>query len=240
MSTYCISDIHGCYNEFMALIDKIKFISGVDKIYILGDVIDRGPRPIDCLKYIRDTENIYFIRGNHEQMMLDYYSGKDQLTWTYNGYIATKSDLDRIPKVEVLDLFSYLNECPYYYTISMNGREYLLSHAGINNKAPLQEQLVEDLIWGDKSFYRTKALGNYIYIFGHVVTVRLYNDYNCSIWYDSKFKDKIGIDCGCVYGGALSALRLEDGATFYVKSTLSSSSFAMSNSQINYNHIPII
>jgi hypothetical protein len=43
-----------------------------------------------------------------------------------------------------------------------------------------------------------------------------YND--CSVWFDTRHNDKICIDCGCVYGGALAALRLDDGKIFYVKS----------------------
>ena len=40
--TYCISDIHGCYDEFMALLEKIAFNPAADTLYVLGDVIDRS------------------------------------------------------------------------------------------------------------------------------------------------------------------------------------------------------
>lgn len=39
---YIISDIHGCYHEYMELLNKIKF-SDKDELYILGDAVDRGP-----------------------------------------------------------------------------------------------------------------------------------------------------------------------------------------------------
>ena len=45
MATYVISDIHGMYNKFTELLNKIK-LKDTDTLYILGDVLDRGPDPI--------------------------------------------------------------------------------------------------------------------------------------------------------------------------------------------------
>ena len=44
MAVYVISDIHGNYDLFMELLKKIK-LSGKDTLYVLGDVVDRGPHP---------------------------------------------------------------------------------------------------------------------------------------------------------------------------------------------------
>ena len=67
---YCISDIHGCYDEFTELLRKIDFSSD-DTLYVLGDAIDRGPESIKCLRYIMGASNIHLLMGNHEQMMFD-------------------------------------------------------------------------------------------------------------------------------------------------------------------------
>lgn len=48
MATYVISDIHGMYNKFIELLNKIK-LKDTDTLYILGDVLDRGPDPIKTL-----------------------------------------------------------------------------------------------------------------------------------------------------------------------------------------------
>lgn len=45
---YIISDIHGCYDQYRALLEKIHF-SEVDELYVLGDVVDRGPKPVKVL-----------------------------------------------------------------------------------------------------------------------------------------------------------------------------------------------
>ena len=44
--TYAISDIHGCYEEYIKLLEKINF-SEDDTLYILGDICDRGEKPMD-------------------------------------------------------------------------------------------------------------------------------------------------------------------------------------------------
>ena len=63
MSTYVMSDIHGCFDEFMQMLDLIHF-SSTDELYVLGDVIDRGPEPIKCLRYCMDAKNVHLLLGN--------------------------------------------------------------------------------------------------------------------------------------------------------------------------------
>ena len=60
---YCISDIHGCYDEFMAVLEKIKFHS-TDTLYVIGDAIDRGEKSIECINFIMRTPNVHFTIGN--------------------------------------------------------------------------------------------------------------------------------------------------------------------------------
>lgn len=67
MSTYVMSDIHGCYNEFMDMINEINF-SKEDKLIIAGDYIDRGSQSYEMLKWIEHKpENIILLRGNHDE-----------------------------------------------------------------------------------------------------------------------------------------------------------------------------
>ena len=63
--TYVISDIHGQYDTFIKMLNKIKFKDN-DTMYVIGDVIDRGPNPIKTLLYIMNEENIHLLCGNHE------------------------------------------------------------------------------------------------------------------------------------------------------------------------------
>jgi serine/threonine protein phosphatase 1 len=65
-----MSDIHGRYDEYLEMLLKINF-SHKDKLYILGDVIDRGQNPIKVLRHTMYADNIVLLMGNHEKMMLD-------------------------------------------------------------------------------------------------------------------------------------------------------------------------
>ena len=70
MSTYVISDIHGQYKSFIKMLDLIRF-SKDDTLYVLGDVIDRGPDGIKILQHLMKMKNAELFMGNHELLMLD-------------------------------------------------------------------------------------------------------------------------------------------------------------------------
>ena len=70
MATYIISDIHGEYDLFIELLDKIK-LKKEDTLYILGDVLDRGPNPIKTLRKLMEMPNAVCMVGNHELMALE-------------------------------------------------------------------------------------------------------------------------------------------------------------------------
>jgi serine/threonine protein phosphatase 1 len=65
--TYVISDIHGCYDKYMRMLEKIGFTNN-DFLYVLGDVIDRGLQPIEVLQDMSRRTNILPIMGNHEYL----------------------------------------------------------------------------------------------------------------------------------------------------------------------------
>lgn len=67
MNTYVISDIHGCYEEFMAMLGKIGF-SSADQLILAGDYVDRGKDSFRMLKWLEQRpENVCALRGNHDE-----------------------------------------------------------------------------------------------------------------------------------------------------------------------------
>lgn len=90
--TYAISDIHGEYDKFIAMLELIN-LTDKDTLYILGDVLDRGPEPIKILNDMSTRSNVYPIIGNHEVMALDIL--KDLLVEiteeNYNTHINEKA-----------------------------------------------------------------------------------------------------------------------------------------------------
>ena len=106
MKKYAISDIHCCLETFKKLLQKIKY-SKQDELYILGDLIDRGPSSKGVIDYIFELKaqgfKVECTRGNHEQMMLDgIYDLDKRRRWLINGGSNTVesfnvNDLKEIP-----------------------------------------------------------------------------------------------------------------------------------------------
>ena len=65
--TYVMSDIHGCYDEYQKMLKLINF-SDDDSLFVLGDVVDRGEKPIEVLRDMSMRANVFPIIGNHEYM----------------------------------------------------------------------------------------------------------------------------------------------------------------------------
>ncbi|MBR4493268.1 MAG: fructose-bisphosphatase class III [Clostridiales bacterium] len=76
MSTYVISDLHGCYTDFMEMLEKIKFDPKKDELIIAGDIIDRGPENLQMLRYMESKpESVMFLMGNHDYDFIGYCRG---------------------------------------------------------------------------------------------------------------------------------------------------------------------
>lgn len=70
--TYVMSDIHGCFDDFSAMLSEIKF-SDSDRLIIAGDYIDRGDKSFEMLKWIENCPpNVTLLRGNHEERFTEY------------------------------------------------------------------------------------------------------------------------------------------------------------------------
>ena len=69
MAVYVISDIHGEYDKFVELLDRIG-LKKTDTLYILGDILDRGPRPVSVIEKLMEMPNVIPIVGNHEFMAM--------------------------------------------------------------------------------------------------------------------------------------------------------------------------
>ena len=76
MSTYAIGDIHGCYATFQALLRQISFSSTHDQLWFVGDLVNRGPRSLDVLRWARDHgEVVVTVLGNHDLHLISVAEG---------------------------------------------------------------------------------------------------------------------------------------------------------------------
>lgn len=233
---YIISDIHGCYNEYIKLLDKIKF-SDEDELYILGDVVDRGPEPIKVLKDIMNRPNAVFIIGNHDFIMYtlmrklaveitaenyDNYLTADDLLdynlWLQDGGQVTAEQFRTLSKKEKADILDYISEASLYETIEHNGKSYILVHAGLADFSPDKDledyelyDFLEERADYSKRYYPDE---NTYLVTGHTPTIYIEGWRKTEVY---RKNGHIAIDCYCVGGGKLAAYCIETEEVTYVE-----------------------
>ena len=232
--TYVMSDLHGRYDLYVKMLDRIGF-SDEDELFVLGDVVDRGPEPMKILTDMSMRPNVYPILGNHDYMA-EYLLGKlsAQITedncdthltaedlsalagWLTDGGQTTMEAFRRLTPDEREGILDYLAEFSPYEELTVGNNRFVLVHAGLADfdpARPLEEYELYGLITTYTDYSKRYFADRYL-VTGHVPTGRI--DETCS----GKIYRKhghIAIDCGAVWGGTLGCIRLEDLREFYVE-----------------------
>lgn len=135
MATYVFSDVHGHFGTLDRLLERVSPTSD-DTIFMLGDMIDRGPDPISVVKCCHELPNTTVLMGNHEDLMLSYYADPQdtmaQINWEINGAYPTQNGFHSLPIGERVELARWIFTLPLYAQTEVGGRRYLLVHAGID------------------------------------------------------------------------------------------------------------
>lgn len=94
---YFVGDLHGCLSQFYDKLAKVDFNFDNDRVFCVGDLIDRGPDSEKCLRLI-EKDWFFSIKGNHEDMML---GGQPYHIWMNNGgdWINSVEDTDSLKKL---------------------------------------------------------------------------------------------------------------------------------------------
>ena len=117
MSTYCIGDIHGCFDELIGLLKLINYDQKLDSLRFVGDLVNRGPKSLEVLRLIRKLPNVITVLGNHD------------LYWivTSSNYKNNSQNICSID--EINDLVKWLSMQPLmYYDYKF---DCVIVHAGI-------------------------------------------------------------------------------------------------------------
>ncbi len=122
MATWAIGDIHGCYDILMELLEKIKFNPSEDKLWLTGDIINRGNDSIKTLEYIYSIkDSVIMILGNHEISLIE----------GYYGLRKPKNDMREILLMDNIDeIILWLRFQRIFYKDEKLG--YCISHAGLS------------------------------------------------------------------------------------------------------------
>ena len=216
MARYAIGDVHGCARTLAALVARIAPAPD-DHLVFLGDYIDRGPDTpgvIDFLIDLTGRTRCTFLRGNHDQLMLDALAGLRGAAYdawiARNGGDATMRQYGArggVPDAHAAFLRDTL--------LAFDAPEAAYVHAGLDPHRSVAEQMAapdeETLLWS-RDHLRVRpstVVWEKPVVFGHtprpepLIAAPL-----------------IGLDTGCVYGptrpdlGRLCALRMDDATVF--------------------------
>lgn len=217
---FAFGDIHGCNEELRLVLDTLTSQHGAckdDQFVFIGDYIDRGPDSkgvIDTLiNWKKSHPKTVFLRGNHEDMLLDFLGmgGSSGMVYLGNGGaeffksygIEPNGSLSEVAKSLPQEHLSFLTSLELGVSIA----EFLFVHAGIRPEVPLEDQNSHDLMWIRGEFIPNEHNLGKTVVFGHTPFA--------DVFLHMPFK--VGIDTGLVYGNLLSAVELVDGTVFQVE-----------------------
>lgn len=211
--TYCMSDLHGERDRFVRMLEQIHF-SPADRLYVIGDVIDRGPDSLELLRQVMGTKNMTLLLGNHEAMCLELlrmyrFSGpkRRKLLWE-SGSSTYRRIVDGCTFHEREAITGFLAALPDHLDLEVEGEKFHLVHAW-----PGEEQ--DTRIWRRPRAEDPAPFPDRTALIGHTPTRLFQPDEPLRIWHG---QGVIDLDCGCGHHWPerrLGCLRLEDLREFY-------------------------
>jgi bis(5'-nucleosyl)-tetraphosphatase (symmetrical) len=272
VATWAVGDLQGCHRELLDLLQAIRFRPDADTLWFTGDLVNRGPESLECLRFVRELgDTAIVVLGNHDLHLLAVAAGarkprrKDTLDsiltapdrdalldwlrrrpllhhdaalgftlvhaglppqWDLKTAAAAAAEIETVLRRD--DARSYFEKMygnkPDRWSEKLRGAERLrfitncltrLRYCDADGRLELEEtgppgsQADHWLPWYAVPGRRSRELR---IVFGHWSTVRLEPAPDFERW------NVFPLDTGCVWGGTLTALRLDDGKYFSVPS----------------------
>ncbi len=225
MKTYVLPDVHGCAEPMLECLEKVNFDYENDKLIFLGDVCDRGSDTWQCMEILLKIKNLVFIRGNHDERLIDWLDIR-AIGWFKNGWDATLKSYNE-HKYENEEAHKKLLNSSVYYHIEDN---MLFTHGGIDTYLSISEQDPKNFAWNRDMISNVMNSNGDIYIkdgfdrifIGHTPTIcwnvgdENNNELKIILSVDNPItypiiKNKITLlDTGCGKGGLLTIYDLNN------------------------------
>lgn len=228
MKTFVIGDVHGRCAQLLNLLDMLPRDLKSDTLVFLGDLIDRGADAPGCVELVRklcgeNPERVICLRGNHEQMMMDFLDGEPTIWLTpvvggqrtfeqYTGQTPwTEPDFDpeamrlTFERAVPAEHVEFMRNLPFYH----EDAHAIYVHAGLDDGKHPRESSPTSLLWmRDMEFY--KNYRGKPCVFGHTPTPLLplrgrLGRHGIYISHSA-----VGLDTGCERQSPLSCLSLPD------------------------------
>lgn len=133
MTTYAVGDLQGCLDPLLCLLEEVKFQPGPDQLWLVGDLVNRGPKSLETLEYLYSIrDNVVAVLGNHDLHLIAY---------AY-GYRAANSGDTLAPILASPNrdkLLGWLRNLPLVHWDAKLG--YAMAHAGIPPQWSIEQAL---------------------------------------------------------------------------------------------------
>jgi len=210
-----VGDPHGCFDELMLLLDKCDVDPAKDKVVIVGDMPNKGPKSLEIIRYVRAKDHVLCIQGNHEGYALMWWD-----------MLKAGTPAEKLPEVLQWMMLMTDEEAEWMralpFSLRIPKHNSLIVHAGlVPDGRPLEEQHLGLLYRirnlqelpqenGKRQFATSERhdigtpwidhwKGPEFVVFGHD-SVRMLQ----------QTEHAVGLDTGCCYGGQLSAFIFPD------------------------------
>ena len=215
-----VGDVHGCFDELQELVSLSGVTVGVDWIILTGDLVAKGPKSLETLRWVQQTQRVLSVRGNHDQHLI---SAVDKLSQSLaaeqpSGAEAASSDPRRhswiAPRLSASER-RWLSELPLSLSLPGLSPPHVVVHAGLVPGVALQQQSAFDLLNirnvlpdGGGSKRKSEGVnwverwtGPELVVFGHCAARGLQQPASGLA---------LGLDTGCCYGNKLSGFLLPE------------------------------
>lgn len=156
--TLVIGDIHGGLRALHQIIERAN-VNQNDMLIFLGDYVDgwsQSPQVIDFLIELKQQQNCIFIRGNHDELLLDWLKGNtkeiDEPMWYKHGGEATITAYSMVSDAKKKEHIEFLESLQNYY---LDNQNRLFVHAGFTNMNGVKYEYFPKLFYWDRTLWET-------------------------------------------------------------------------------------
>jgi len=199
--TFVVGDIHGCYDELLALVEGVG-LGESDRLIAVGDLVTKGAQSREVLELFMSDARFSSVLGNHDRALLEYWTGARKKKHLKPSQKKCAKELKE-GRERYAEFFGSL---PGYIDLG----SHVVVHAGLRPDTPLAEQTLDDLtalrtLGPDRESRRGTPWyevydGERVALFGHWPAPA-----------PRRGPRAIGLDTGCVYGHQLTAYVVETG-----------------------------
>lgn len=203
---FVVGDVHGCFQQLNAELIRINFNSEIDRLFSVGDLVDRGSASKFALDWL-SNDWFHAVRGNHEQMAIDIFNGN----WNTDNYIANGGDwFLSLTKEEQQDFVHVFENLPFVIDIETKNGLVGILHAD----CPVDDwNILEAKLTGERAdLFINSCLWDRFRIHNNVFSMvsNIHKIYvgHAPVDNPTMLGNIMYIDTGVVFGGKLTVMEI--------------------------------